>query len=228
MNHTFKKIWNIVSTALVVLVVLCAVFLMGSRLVGYECYNVISPSMEPEYGVGDLIYVKRVTPDTVKEGDVITFVMDQNRTVGTHRVVRVDTENQCFYTKGDANQLEDKAPVLFKNLLGVPQFSIPALGYVSDFIQNPPGSFITIGIGVLLILAVFLPDLLGKKKSAEDPALAAAQTEISAANEENERLKAELAQLRSAMAGAEKPAEEQNTAEAEATAAPPAPEAKED
>ena len=50
-----KKIWNVVSTVLVVLIVLCAVFLMGSRLMGYECYNVISPSMEPAYMVGDLI-----------------------------------------------------------------------------------------------------------------------------------------------------------------------------
>ena len=47
---TFKKIWNIVSTVLVVLIVLCAVFLMGSRLMGYECYNVISPSKAAHSG----------------------------------------------------------------------------------------------------------------------------------------------------------------------------------
>ena len=59
MNNTLKKIWNIVSTALVVLMVLCAVFLMGSRVMGYQCFTVISGSMEPKYSVGDLIYVKR-------------------------------------------------------------------------------------------------------------------------------------------------------------------------
>ena len=57
-----KKIWNVISTALVVLIVLCAVFLMGSRLLGYQVFNVISGSMEPEYSVGDLIYVKRSRP----------------------------------------------------------------------------------------------------------------------------------------------------------------------
>ena len=78
MNNTLKKIWNIVSTALVVLMVLCAVFLMGSRLLGYQCYNVISPSMEPEYGVGDLLYVKKVDPTTIKEGDVIEgYIMEE-------------------------------------------------------------------------------------------------------------------------------------------------------
>ena len=55
-----KKIWNIVSSILVGIVVLFAVFLMGSRLVGYQVFNVISGSMEPEYSVGDLIYVKKV------------------------------------------------------------------------------------------------------------------------------------------------------------------------
>ena len=54
---TFKKIWNIVSTVLVVLMVLCAVFLLGSRLIGYQCFTVISGSMAPKYNVGDLIYV---------------------------------------------------------------------------------------------------------------------------------------------------------------------------
>lgn len=58
MKDSLKKIWNIISTTLVVLMVLCAVFLMGSRLIGYECYTVISGSMEPKYMVGDLIYVR--------------------------------------------------------------------------------------------------------------------------------------------------------------------------
>jgi len=197
MSNTLKKIWNIVSTALVVLMVLCAVFLMGSRLLGYECYNVISPSMEPEYGVGDLLYVKDVDPTTIKEGDVITFIVNEDLVVGTHRVVRVDAENQRFYTKGDANEIEDQSPVHFNNVIGVPKFAIPKLGYVSDFVQNPPGMYITIGVGIILILAVFLPDMIGKKKKEdEDEEVAAVQTEIDATAEENERLKAEIERLK--------------------------------
>ena len=193
---TLKKIWNIVSTALVVLMVLCAVFLMGSRLMGYRCFNIISPSMEPVYGVGDLIYVKEVDPATIKEGDVITFLLNEDLVVGTHRVVRVDAENQHLYTKGDANDIEDGEPVHFNNVIGVPKFSIPKLGYVSDFIQNPPSMYITIGIGVLLILIVFVPDMIGKKKEDENEETAAVQTEIDATAEENERLKAEIERLK--------------------------------
>lgn len=164
MTNTLKKIWNIVSTVLVVLIVLCAVFLMGSRLLGYRVFNVISGSMEPEYSVGDLIYVKTVDVNSIEVGDDITFVLNEDLVVATHRVVRVDAENQRFYTKGLANEIEDGEPVHFNNVIGVPQFSIPKLGYVSDFIQNPPGMYITIGAGVVLILLVFLPDMIGGKK----------------------------------------------------------------
>ena len=202
MNNTLKKIWNIVSTALVVIMVLCAVFLMGSRVMGYQCFTVISGSMEPKYSVGDLIYVKKVDANTIKVGDDITFILNEDLVVATHRVVRIDAENQRLYTKGLANEIEDSDPVHFNNVIGVPQFSIPKLGYVSDFVQNPPGMYITIGIGIILILAVFLPDMIGKKKNEdEDEAVATMQTEIDTAAEKNEKLKAELAQLRAEMEG---------------------------
>lgn len=193
---TLKKIWNIISTALVVLMVLCAVFLMGSRLMGYECYTVISGSMEPKYMVGDLIYVKEVDVNSIKTGDDITFILNEDLVVATHQVVRVDAENQRFYTKGLANEIEDQDPVHFNNVIGVPQFLIPKLGYVSDFVQNPPGMYITIGVGIVLILLVFLPNMLGKKKEDEENQETAAQTEIDATAEENERLKAEIERLK--------------------------------
>ena len=196
MKESLKKIWNITSTILVVVIVLCAVFLMGSRLLGFKCYTVISGSMEPEYSVGDLIYVKEVDVNSIKVGDPITFILNEDLVVATHRVVRIDAENQRFYTKGDVNEIEDSEPVHFNNVIGVPQFSIPKLGYVSDFIQNPPGMYITIGVGIILILIVFLPDMIGKKKKDEDPEVETAKTEIDAANAENERLKAEIERLK--------------------------------
>ena len=194
---TLKKIWNIVSTTLVVLMVLCAVFLMGSRLLGFQCYTVISGSMEPEYSVGDLLYVKEVNPNNIKVGDPVTFILNEDLVVATHRVVEIDAKNQRFYTKGDANEIADSEPVHFNNVIGVPEFSIPKLGYVSNFVQNPPGMYITIGVGIVLILLVFLPDMFGKKKEDEEnQETAVVQTEIDATAEENERLKAEIERLK--------------------------------
>ena len=198
MNDTLKKIWNILSSALVIIMVLCAVFLMGSRLLGFQCYTVISGSMQPKYMVGDLLYVKKADPATIKVGDDVTFILNEQLDVATHQVVRVDAENQHFYTKGLANEIEDSEPVHFKNVIGVPQFSIPKLGYVSDFVQNPPGTYITIGVGIILILLVFVPDML-KKKPKQDEAVAAVQEQADEAAAENERLKAELERLRAEM-----------------------------
>ena len=135
--------------------VLCTVFLLGSRLIGYQCFTVISGSMAPKYNVGDLIYVKDVDVNTIQVGDDITFLLNDELDIATHRVVRIDTEKQQFYTKGLTNNTIDD-PVHFNNVIGVPQFSIPLLGYVSDFVQHPPGSYITLIVGALLILAVGL------------------------------------------------------------------------
>lgn len=185
--QTIKKVWGIVSWGLVCVVVLAAVFLMGSRLLGYRVFNIVSGSMEPVYRVGDLIYVQEVDPNTVQPGDVITFVLNEDLVVATHRVVRIDAEKQRFYTKGDANETEDGGSVHFKNMIGVPKFKIPGLGYVADFIQKAPGLYITIAAVAVLLLLAFLPDLARKKPLPKaDPA----------ALEENARLKAELEALK--------------------------------
>lgn len=166
---SLKKAWDILSGILVAAVVLAAVSLVLLRMMGYQVFNVVSGSMEPTYSVGDLIYVKSVDPDAVKVGDPITFVLNENLVVATHRVIRVDAQTRHFYTKGDANETADAAPVHFNNLIGVPKFSIPKLGYVSDFVQRPPGAYIAIGAGVMLLAALFLPDLLrGKRVNTEE------------------------------------------------------------
>ncbi len=165
-NSALKKIWNVATTVIVVAVVFFAALLIGVRLFGVQVYSVISGSMEPEYPVGCLIYVKEADPSEIKVGDVITFVLE-NETPATHRVIGIDEDNQKFYTKGDANDTED-APVHFNNLIGKPVFKIPYLGYVAYYIQHPPGMYIAIGIGACLLLLVFLPDFFKKKEKKDE------------------------------------------------------------
>ena len=50
--------------------------------------------------------------------------------------------------------------VHYKNVIGTPVFTIPVLGYIANYIQNPPGTYIAIAAGAILLLLVFLPDLL--------------------------------------------------------------------
>ncbi len=168
MKTTIKKIGNVVTTVLVVAVVLLAIALAGVRLFGLQVYTVLSGSMEPAYHVGALLYDKKVDPAQLRPGDVITFMLDEE-TIVTHRIVEVvpDEEDPSvirFRTKGDANAAEDGSLVHYKNVLGTPVFTIPKLGYFANFVQQPPGLYVAIAFGAVLVLLAFLPDLLGDDK----------------------------------------------------------------
>ena len=172
MKKSVKRIWNFISGILVALAVLLAVALVGVRLIGLDVYTVLSGSMEPEIHVGSVIYVKEVDYRELKVGDVLTFMLNEN-TVATHRIteVLVDEEDPTtirFFTKGDANDAGDGSSVHYKNIIGSPVFSIPYLGYVADYIQNPPGTYVTIAAGAVLLILVFLPDIFGDEKKKEE------------------------------------------------------------
>ena len=83
-------------------------------------------------------------------------MLDEN-TVATHRVVGIvpDEEDPTvirFRTKGDANEAEDARLVHYKNVIGTPVFSIPYLGYATNYIQHPPGMYVAISAGAILTL----------------------------------------------------------------------------
>ena len=166
-----KKVWKVVSTILVVVVVVLAILLAGARLAGFHLYSVLSGSMEPTYHVGAIIYVKDVDPFTVQPGQVITFMMSEE-TVVTHRVVEVvpdpeDSSVVWFVTKGDANEINDLSMVHYKNVIGTPVFTVPYLGYLSDYIQHPPGMYFGIAAAVLVVLLAFLPDVFASEDGEE-------------------------------------------------------------
>ncbi len=199
------KIWNVFTTLLVVFMMLMAVLLVGVRLVGLTPFTVLSGSMEPAFHVGSLIYVKETEASKIEVGDPITYVVNEDLLVSTHRVVDIDVfytttkavldENEqpvldedgepvyeeveleepsyYFTTKGDANESVDGTPVYYKNVLGVPVFSIPLLGYLSAWLQTRQGMIMGISIALVIIILTFLPDLLkmvdepDKKKEAE-------------------------------------------------------------
>ena len=173
MNQSLKKIWNAISSILVALVVILALLLVGARVIGLQVFTVLSGSMEPTYHTGSLIYVKKVDPYTIQNGQPITFMLDES-TVATHRVVGIvpDEEDPSvirFRTKGDANEAEDGSLVHYKNVIGTPVFTIPYLGYVADYIQHPPGMYVAISAGAVLLFLVFLPDVFAADKDAEKP-----------------------------------------------------------
>ena len=84
-----------------------------------------------------------------------------------------------YVTKGTANNSPDgtteKPNLASSNVYGKPIFSIPFLGYVAHFVQNPPGKYVAL-IACILLVAMTMFSSTGasgdkkNKKAADEPA----------------------------------------------------------
>ena len=146
-------------------VIVVMVPLTVPKVLGYHIYAVLTGSMTPAYSVGSVVYIRTCEPETVEVGDVITFQMGSDTSyVMTHRVVDINYEEGTFITKGDANDVVDSEPVLFKRLIGKVVFCIPGLADVSDFVNSSTGKavmFITFALAFMLWV---IADLIAPRK----------------------------------------------------------------
>lgn len=157
------------STGLVIAAVVFAFLIAGIRIFGVQVYGVLTGSMEPTYPTGSLIYVKPVEARELRVNDVITFSISPN-VIATHRIVEIVPDETYptllrYRTKGDANRDVDAALVSANNIIGKAMFAIPQLGYLANYIQQPPGIYVAILVCGLMIAFVFYTDSLdGKQK----------------------------------------------------------------
>lgn len=132
-------------------IIMIALALAAPRLAGIRCFAVTSGSMAPAYPVGCVVYSASVKPETIREGDVITFQL-ANTVVATHRVKTVNAEERTFITKGDANVTEDGKPVPFDRLIGKVCFSLPLLGNLVMWLTPKKLVLALIPLAILLLL----------------------------------------------------------------------------
>lgn len=166
MNKALKVTLKVLNYIIVISVLILAFLLVGIKILGFDIYTVLSGSMEPNYHVGALIYVKEQPCEDLKKGDTITFYLSEN-TISTHRIKEVIQEDGKTYyrTKGDANEMEDAKLTPYENVIGKVIFTVPLLGYLSNFIQKPAGKFVAICVSILLIIIVFILDSLTDNKN---------------------------------------------------------------
>ncbi len=162
-----KKVWNFVTTIVLVIMILIIGVIYIPKFVGYEPMVVLSGSMEPTYHTGSLLYVKEVDESDIKVGDAITFYIDDD-TLVTHRVVSIDSDNSTYSTKGDANEVADNNAVSYENVLGKPIFNIPQLGYLAQKLSSLSGKIIYGTILIVVLILMFMGDLIfSEKKESE-------------------------------------------------------------
>jgi signal peptidase len=163
-----KRICNILSMVLLVIMLIVAGIMLLPYAFGYQTLAVLSGSMEPVYPVGSIVFVQKVPAEEIKVGDPITFRVSNDGTYATHRVVRIDSDQKQFITKGDANDVED-GPTDFANFVGrASNYSVPWLGYISIYIKTPIGIMAMTGVAVVMILLTFLPEIFTKEKESTE------------------------------------------------------------
>ena len=151
------KILGSLFSTFIMIVLIAALILFGlPRLFGVRMFNVTSGSMKPEYQIGAVVYAFPASFDKIKTGDVISFMLNKD-TVATHRVYQIDTANQSFITKGDANGQPDGKPVSYQNVIGVIRFSLPKIGCALEFMSTVKGRILTFTglIALVLLTAIF-------------------------------------------------------------------------
>ena len=123
------------------------------KILGVKPFVVLSGSMNPEIEVGDLVLVKDVDTNTLKEGDIIAY-RDSGDKVTTHRIVEVIKEdgNLSFITKGDANNANDEQ-ISASQVEGKYQKRFPKLGHAVMFLQQPLGF-------AVVVLSIFIVCML--------------------------------------------------------------------
>lgn len=132
------------------------------QVLGYSVFRVMTGSMEPEIRSDSLLVVKKIPPEDIAPGDVISFFSPDpvlEGAVNTHRVVRVEKENgrTQFITKGDANVIEDTYPTDASALVGRVVFKSYGLGKTVSLLSNPLvfGSIILLPLLIILLMNLY-------------------------------------------------------------------------
>ena len=170
-------------------------------------------------------------PETLKEGDIITFLSQDPDSFGktvTHKIRCLTTDaegNPGFVTYGTTTNTDDKAIVTYTYILGKYQSHIPHLGTFFNFLKTTQGYFICIFTPFMLIIlyeAVKFFALFRKYKKEQMNEMQVELSKIEAEREANAKLLEELQALKAQLeAGRAAPAEEP-ASEATETAEQPA------
>ena len=144
----FKYIWFLC-------LVLLACLFIGTQLPfqpGYQMRIVETGSMSPTIPTGSVAFVSPHSSYAV--GDVITFKRVSDNEVVTHRIINAsqNTGEFLYMVQGDANNAPDQKPVRPSEVIGSVWWSVPILGYILNFVRQPVGFAIVVGVPAVWII----------------------------------------------------------------------------
>ena len=133
--------------------------------------TVMSGSMEPTIGTGDVVVARQIPPMDARVGDIVTFrdPLNHDRLI-THRVreIHVLQNKVIFVTKGDANTSTEHWVVPVDGTIGRVAFHVPRLGYFMVWIHSTFGLLLLIVLPTLVLGASELWNLW-RPRGAHEP-----------------------------------------------------------
>ncbi len=162
-DMSLRRICKITIAAILGLLVAVNIYLIAARLIyhdnipkifGLAQLVVVSGSMQPAIGIGDLIVIKE--QDSYRVNDIVTY--RSNKSVVTHRIV--ETNDTHVITQGDANNVADGA-IPLSSIEGKVIMRIPGAGDITFFLRTPVG-IISVALGALLL--IIIPSIIEKHK----------------------------------------------------------------
>ena len=162
-----KKIFKIVATIIKIFLVLTIVLFVGfvllqrlsnnnKTVLGYRMFAVVTGSMEPVYKIGDVILVKTVDTNTLKEGDDVTYLGKEasfKDKVITHRIIKIEEKSgvKVFHTKGVATNSED--PTIEGNqIYGKVTKKLTILSFFHKYSSGNVGFFFFVVLPIMLLV----------------------------------------------------------------------------
>jgi signal peptidase len=118
--------------------------------------TVLTPSMVPHFPPGTLVIDKKVNPSSLRIGDIATYQIESGKpAVITHRIVAINNGSNgvlTFVFKGDNNAVRDPSDIMAKQIQGKVWYSLPVIGYVSNWMNGGNRGLFTI-ISALVLFA---------------------------------------------------------------------------
>ena len=153
---------SVILWAIILIAALYAFTTMATRdnqnvanIFGYTPLTVQSESMVPTFAAGDLIFIKKCDPATLKEGDIICFhtIIDNEYALNTHRIQSIETvgDARSYTTVGDNNNgIADQHVISDGDIVGKYVGHLSGFGKVMDFLSSSMGFLIVIILPMML------------------------------------------------------------------------------
>ena len=184
----------------------------------------------PTFRAGDLIIIRKCDPQTLKQGDIVTFhtIINNEFALNTHRITEIQDLGgaRSYVTKGDNNELADIHMIADGDIVGKYVCHLAGFGKVMSFLSSSLGFLLVIVLPLLIFfiyqvyhlitVSIDLKKAIAVETAREQAQAAQAVAQAAHKSEEKTDTDAILAEAAQAKAEAEKARAEAQAALAEA------------